>query len=273
MSQDRKITPTSRELTNSKSPHAPVPDHHHPISPYEHLLRGVSGVDLYRGHIPLPFDPAAIPRGIQLEAGTSAGGTVWYFPSYAPKGLCGFTPASFSLPAAAYYLPRHLAPSPTYPHLYPPYLIRGYPDTAAMENRQTIINDYITSQQMHHNAAATAMAQRADMLRGLSPREPSLALNYAAGPASTALSRALGAGWEEQAGSHTLGHTPAARRCPDSPLASLCRHHRPVPSATPACPRAPHPWHLCHHHGPHHLHPWTPPDLRQPAQQLPALPR
>lgn len=70
MSQDRKITPTSRELTNSKSPHAPVPDHHHPISPYEHLLRGVSGVDLYRGHIPLAFDPAAIPRGIQLEAGT-----------------------------------------------------------------------------------------------------------------------------------------------------------------------------------------------------------
>lgn len=55
-----------------------------------------------------------------------------------------------------------------------------------MENRQTIINDYITSQQMHHNAAATAMAQRADMLRGLSPREPSLALNYAAGPPSTA---------------------------------------------------------------------------------------
>lgn len=83
--------------------------------------------------------------------------------------------------AAAYYLPRHLAPNPTYPHLYPPYLIRGYPDTAALENRQTIINDYITSQQMHHNAA-TAMAQRADMLRGLAPRESSLALSYAPGP-------------------------------------------------------------------------------------------
>uniref|UniRef100_A0A8C0GPD2 Nuclear receptor corepressor 2 n=1 Tax=Chelonoidis abingdonii TaxID=106734 RepID=A0A8C0GPD2_CHEAB len=152
VSQDRKITPTTRDITNSKSPHTTLSDHHHPISPYEHLLRGMSGVDLYRGHIPLAFDPAAIPRGIQLEA------------------------------AAAYYLPRHLAPSPAYPHLYPPYLIRGYPDTAAMENRQTIINDYITSQQMHQNAAATAMAQRADMLRGLSPREPSLALNYAAGP-------------------------------------------------------------------------------------------
>lgn len=70
-----------------------------------------------------------------------------------------------------------------------------------MENRQTIINDYITSQQMHHNAAATAMAQRADMLRGLSPREPSLALNYAAGPATRALPRPLGAVQEKEAGS------------------------------------------------------------------------
>nr|XP_035114030.2 nuclear receptor corepressor 2 isoform X16 [Callithrix jacchus] len=149
-SQDRKLTSTPREI--AKSPHSTVPEHHpHPISPYEHLIRGVSGVDLYRGHIPLAFDPTSIPRGIPLDA------------------------------AAAYYLPRHLAPNPTYPHLYPPYLIRGYPDTAALENRQTIINDYITSQQMHHNAA-TAMAQRADMLRGLSPRESSLALNYAAGP-------------------------------------------------------------------------------------------
>nr|XP_013010037.1 nuclear receptor corepressor 2 isoform X2 [Cavia porcellus] len=149
-SQDRKLTSTPREV--ARSPHSTVPEHPpHPMSPYEHLLRGVSGVDLYRSHIPLAFDPASISRGIPLDA------------------------------AAAYYLPRHLAPNPTYPHLYPPYLIRGYPDTAALENRQTIINDYITSQQMHHSAA-TAMAQRADMLRGLSPRESSLALNYATGP-------------------------------------------------------------------------------------------
>lgn len=65
-----------------------------------------------------------------------------------------------------------------------------------MENRQTIINDYITSQQMHHNAAATAMAQRADMLRGLSPREPSLALNYAAGPPHPGGFRAVPTFWE-----------------------------------------------------------------------------
>lgn len=114
----------------------------------------------------------------------------------------------FLLAAAAYYLPRHLAPNPTYPHLYPPYLIRGYPDTAALENRQTIINDYITSQQMHHNAA-TAMAQRADMLRGLSPRESSLALNYATGPRG---------GW----GGALPGTRAGRTLCPESALSLVC---------------------------------------------------
>ncbi|XP_069817042.1 nuclear receptor corepressor 2 isoform X4 [Dendropsophus ebraccatus] len=150
VTQERKSTPNPREISSSKSPHTTVPDHLHAMSPYEHLFRGVSPAELYRSHIPLAFDPAAISRGIPLEA-------------------------------AAYYLPRHLAPNPAYPHLYPPYLIRGYPDTAAMENRQTIINDYITSQHMHHNPS-TAMAQRAEMLRGLQPRDPALALNYTAGP-------------------------------------------------------------------------------------------
>ncbi|KAM4049943.1 nuclear receptor corepressor 2 isoform 8-T8 [Anomaloglossus baeobatrachus] len=149
VTQERRSTPNPREISNSKSPHTVVPEHLHAMSPYEHLFRGVSPADLYRSHIPLAFDPAAISRGIPLEA-------------------------------AAYYLPRHLAPNPAYPHLYPPYLIRGYPDTAAMENRQTIINDYITSQHMHHNPS-TAMAQRAEMLRGLQPRDPALALNYTAG--------------------------------------------------------------------------------------------
>ncbi|XP_072271876.1 nuclear receptor corepressor 2 isoform X5 [Pyxicephalus adspersus] len=150
MTQERKSTPNPREISSSKSPHATVPEHLHAMSTYEHLLRGVSPAELYRGHIPLAFDPAAISRGIPLEA-------------------------------AAYYLPRHLAPNPAYPHLYPPYLIRGYPDTAAMENRQTIINDYITSQHMHHNPT-TAMAQRAEMLRGMPTRDPAMALNYTAGP-------------------------------------------------------------------------------------------
>lgn len=71
-SQDRKLTSTPREI--AKSPHSAVPEHHpHPISPYEHLLRGVSGVDLYRGHIPLAFDPTSIPRGIPLDAGDRPG--------------------------------------------------------------------------------------------------------------------------------------------------------------------------------------------------------
>lgn len=79
-SQDRKLTSTPREI--AKSPHSAVPEHHpHPMSPYEHLLRGVSGVDLYRGHIPLAFDPTSIPRGIPLDAGdclpTASSGICW----------------------------------------------------------------------------------------------------------------------------------------------------------------------------------------------------
>lgn len=79
-------------------------------------------------------------------------------------------------------MPRHLAPNPAYPHPYP-YLIRGFPDTAALENRQTLLNDYITSQQMHQWPAAAAMAaQRSDLLRGLSPRDQPLPLPYSAAP-------------------------------------------------------------------------------------------
>ncbi|XP_043924467.1 nuclear receptor corepressor 2 isoform X3 [Protopterus annectens] len=143
-SQERKGTPTPREVPSSKSPLNVASDPHLPAAHYEQLLRtvGVNPADLYRGPIPLAFDPSAFPRGIPLEA-------------------------------AAYYLPRYLHPNPSYGSLYHPYLIRGYPDSAAMENRQTIINDYITSQQMHHNTA-TAIAQR-DLLR-----EQTLAHGYAA---------------------------------------------------------------------------------------------
>lgn len=89
---------------------------------------------------------------------------------------------NFSSSTAAYYLPRHLAPNPAYPHPYP-YLIRGFPDTAALENRQTLLNDYITSQQMHQWPAAAAMAaQRSDLLRGLTPRDQPLPLPYSAAP-------------------------------------------------------------------------------------------
>lgn len=87
--------------------------------------------------------------------------------------------ASFSSSTAAYYLPRHLAPNPAYPHPYP-YLIRGFPDTAALENRQTLLNDYITSQQMHQWPAMAA--QRSDLLRGLTPRDQPLPLPYSAAP-------------------------------------------------------------------------------------------
>lgn len=84
---------------------------------------------------------------------------------------------SCSLYTAAYYLPRHLAPNPAYPHPYP-YLLRGFPDTAALENRQTLFNDFITSQQMHSWPAA----QRSDLLRGIPPRDQPLSLPFSATP-------------------------------------------------------------------------------------------
>jgi hypothetical protein len=71
----------------------------------------------------------------------------------------------FRSAAAAYLLQRQLSPTPGYPSQYQLY---------AMENtRQTILNDYITSQQMQVNL-------RPDVTRGLSPREQPLGLPYPA---------------------------------------------------------------------------------------------
>ncbi|TRY98024.1 hypothetical protein DNTS_008744 [Danionella cerebrum] len=150
--QERKTTPTPREVGSTKSP-LTVGEHTASLA-YERILQGL-GTEMYRGQIPLPFDTAALPRGIPIESG--------------------------------YYLPRHLAPAPGYPHPYPPYLIRGcFPETAAMENRQTLFNDYITSQQMHQWPAMAA--QRPDLLRGLTPREQSLNLAYSPTPRGTSAS-------------------------------------------------------------------------------------
>ncbi|KTG33620.1 hypothetical protein cypCar_00000980, partial [Cyprinus carpio] len=152
--QERKATPTPREVSSTKSPLA-VGEHTASLA-YERILQGL-GTDMYHGQIPLQFDPSTLPRGIQIEP--------------------------------AYYLPRHLPPGPGYPHHYPPYLIRSFPETAALENRQTLFNDYITSQQMHQWPAAAAMAaQRPDLLRGLTPREQSLNLAYSPTPRGTSAS-------------------------------------------------------------------------------------
>lgn len=79
-----------------------------------------------------------------------------------PKSYWCFPPSPTA--AAAYLFQRQLSPTPGYPSQYQLY---------AMENtRQTILNDYITSQQMQVNL-------RPDVTRGLSPREQTLALPYA----------------------------------------------------------------------------------------------
>uniref|UniRef100_A0A3B3CAN1 Nuclear receptor corepressor 2 n=1 Tax=Oryzias melastigma TaxID=30732 RepID=A0A3B3CAN1_ORYME len=140
--QERKATPTPREMSSTKSPLSAD-------QTYERLLQSLGASEMYR-QIPLPFDPAALPRGIHIDA-------------------------------AAYYLPRHLGPNPAYPHPYP-YLMRGFPDTAALENRQTLFNDFITSQQMHSWPAA----QRSDLLRGIPPRDQPLPLPFSAAPRGTA---------------------------------------------------------------------------------------
>uniref|UniRef100_A0A7N5ZYF1 Nuclear receptor corepressor 2 n=1 Tax=Anabas testudineus TaxID=64144 RepID=A0A7N5ZYF1_ANATE len=145
--QERKATPTPRDVSATKSP---LPDQ----QTYERLLQNLGAstrlepaTEMYR-QIPLAFDPAALPRGIPIDP--------------------------------AYYLPRHLAPNPAYPHTYP-YFLRGFPENAALDNRQTLLNDYITSQQMHQWPAAAAMAaQRSDLLRGLAPRDQPLPLPYSA---------------------------------------------------------------------------------------------
>lgn len=189
--QERKATPTPREMSSTKSPLSGVAEHHPSLATYERLLQGL-GADVYRGQIPLAFDPAALPRGIPIDPGTPTHlGTHHHHHHQLHQGLAR-RPLTVSLPGfppAAYYLPRHLAPNPAYAHHYPPYLIRGFPDTVALENRQTLLNDYITSQQMHQwpaAAMAAQAAQRTDLLRGLSPREQQLTLPYSAAPRSEA---------------------------------------------------------------------------------------
>ncbi|XP_031426191.1 nuclear receptor corepressor 2 isoform X4 [Clupea harengus] len=151
-SQERKATPTPREMSSTKSPQPGLAEHQASLA-FERLLQGLNP-DAYRGQMPIAFDPNSMPRGIPID------------------------PA-----AAAYYLPRHLTPGPGYPHPYPPFLIRGYPETAALENRHTLFTDYITSQQMHQWPAAAAMAaQRPDLLRTLSPRDQPLPMPYSPAP-------------------------------------------------------------------------------------------
>ena len=65
-SQERKATPTPREMRATKSPLSGVADQ----QAYERLLQGLGATEMYR-QIPLAFDPAALPRGIPIDPGTS----------------------------------------------------------------------------------------------------------------------------------------------------------------------------------------------------------
>ncbi|KAB0400007.1 hypothetical protein E2I00_017948, partial [Balaenoptera physalus] len=128
------LTPTQRENITAKSP-VPGVDPAVSHSPFEPHHRGGAPGEVYRSHLPTHLDPA-MPFHRALD------------------------PA-----AAAYLFQRQLSPTPGYPSQYQLY---------AMENtRQTILNDYITSQQMQ-------VGLRPDVARGLSPREQQLGLPYPA---------------------------------------------------------------------------------------------
>ncbi|XP_033278689.1 nuclear receptor corepressor 1 isoform X2 [Orcinus orca] len=134
-SHERKstLTPTQRESITAKSP-VPGVDPAVSHSPFEPHHRGGAPGEVYRSHLPTHLDPA-MPFHRALD------------------------------PAAAYLFQRQLSPTPGYPSQYQLY---------AMENtRQTILNDYITSQQMQ-------VGLRPDVARGLSPREQQLGLPYPA---------------------------------------------------------------------------------------------
>lgn len=63
--QERKATPTPREMSSTKSPLSAD-------QTYERLLQSLgASAEMYR-QIPLAFDPAALPRGIHIEPGLSA---------------------------------------------------------------------------------------------------------------------------------------------------------------------------------------------------------
>ncbi|XP_057391210.1 nuclear receptor corepressor 1 isoform X2 [Balaenoptera acutorostrata] len=127
------LTPTQRESITAKSP-VPGVDPAVSHSPFEPHHRGGAPGEVYRSHLPAHLDPA-MPFHRALD------------------------------PAAAYLFQRQLSPTPGYPSQYQLY---------AMENtRQTILNDYITSQQMQ-------VGLRPDVARGLSPREQQLGLPYPA---------------------------------------------------------------------------------------------
>ncbi|XP_062966446.1 nuclear receptor corepressor 1 isoform X8 [Cynocephalus volans] len=127
------LTPTQRESIPAKSP-VPGVDPVVSHSPFDTHHRSGTAGEVYRSHLPTHLDPA-MPFHRALD------------------------------PAAAYLFQRQLSPTPGYPSQYQLY---------AMENtRQTILNDYITSQQMQVNL-------RPDVARGLSPREQPLGLPYPA---------------------------------------------------------------------------------------------
>lgn len=57
-------------MSATKSPLPSVAEQQASLASYERLLQGLDPADVYRGQIPLAFDPSALPRGIPIDPGT-----------------------------------------------------------------------------------------------------------------------------------------------------------------------------------------------------------
>uniref|UniRef100_A0A8C4R6J9 SANT domain-containing protein n=1 Tax=Eptatretus burgeri TaxID=7764 RepID=A0A8C4R6J9_EPTBU len=132
VSHERRTTPTSREGASSKSPAGTVGDRPSTHSSYDHPMRAVHA-DMYRGHMPMAFDTTALYPGLLSV----------------PSGFLMSRPPTSS---GRQHSPGPALPTTGYPALYHhhhhhhPFAESA--TAAALENRQTLLNDYITSQQM-----------------------------------------------------------------------------------------------------------------------------
>uniref|UniRef100_S4R6P0 Nuclear receptor corepressor 1 n=1 Tax=Petromyzon marinus TaxID=7757 RepID=S4R6P0_PETMA len=134
VSHERKSTPTPRDNAAPKSPGA-VQERAGTHSPYDTAMR-----DIYRAHLPTHLHPVG-PYALNPAA----------------QGYLMARPGTVGA--------RQLSPGPAYPGAY--QLYHHHPhvfseSAAVMENRQTLLNDYITSQQMLRPEVGG---------RGLSPRD------------------------------------------------------------------------------------------------------
>ncbi|KAA8586384.1 hypothetical protein FQN60_000220 [Etheostoma spectabile] len=166
-----------------------------------------------------PTQRDSVPAKSPVSGGDPVGSHSPFDPHHRPVG-----------PGEVYraHLPPHLDPTMAFHRVLDPAFMfprqpspTGYHNTYqlyTMENtRQTILNDYITSQQMQ--------VIRPDMARGLSPREQPVAMPYAAGARGMDLHQLTLCRLPQQAGERPwAGGAVVCRLCACEVVATFSRH-------------------------------------------------